>query len=97
MGEKTAYVYIMGNTKGVLYIGFTTDLETRVSQHKSRQIKGFSAKYSTTRLLYFEAFYHPIEAMEAERIIKGWLRQKKLDLIRTINPTFRDLSEDWHE
>ncbi len=93
MGDRTAYVYIMGNTRGVLYVGFTTDLETRISQHKSKQIKGFSAKYSTNRLLYFEVFDHPIEALEAEKTIKGWRRQKKLDLIRTINPEFKDLSE----
>ena len=47
------------------------------------------------RLVYYEAFNHPADAIAAEKMIKGWLRKKKLDLIRTINPEFKDLSEDW--
>lgn len=97
MGNKTAYVYIMGNATGVLYVGFTAELTRRVAQHKSKRLPGFSAKYETTRLLFFEAFNHPADALEAERVIKGWRRSKKLELIRTINPDFRDLSEDWLE
>lgn len=91
----TAYVYIMGNTTGVLYTGMTNDIERRVFEHKRKLIAGFSRKYSTTRLLFFEEFNHPVDAMRAEKQIKGWTRKKKLDLIRSINPTFNDLAMDW--
>ena len=64
-------------------------------EHKRKLIKGFSSKFNMNRLLYYEAFNHPVDAIAAEKMIKGWLRKKKLDLIRTINPEFRDLSEDW--
>ncbi|MGH2582248.1 MAG: GIY-YIG nuclease family protein [Anaerolineales bacterium] len=91
---KTAYVYIMGNKTGVLYVGMTNDLLRRVDEHKRKLFPGFSRKYSTDRLLYFEEFNHPLDALEAERIIKGWTRKKKLDLIRTVNPAFTDLSKE---
>jgi putative endonuclease len=91
----TAYVYIMGSAAGVLYTGMTNDIEKRVFQHKHKVIAGFASKYSTTRLLFFEEFNHPIDAMAAEKRIKGWSRKKKLTLIRTINPKFQDLSEGW--
>ncbi len=90
-----AYMYIMGNTTGTIYIGVTNDLERRVFEHKNKLIAAFSRKYSTTRLLFFEEFNHLVDAMTAEKKVKGWRRKKKLDLIRTINATFRDLSEDW--
>ena len=95
MSRKTSYVYIMGSVGGALYIGMTNDIERRVWQHKRKQVKGYSSRFSTTRLLYFEEFNHPADAIAAEKKLKGWLRKKKLDLIRTMNPKFRDLSEDW--
>ncbi|MCW5877218.1 MAG: GIY-YIG nuclease family protein [Anaerolineales bacterium] len=93
MGKQTC-VYIVGNKTGVLYVGVTSDLADRMEQHKTKAVSGFSSKYGTDRLLFFEVFEHPIDALRAEKMIKGWRRSKKLDLIRTINPTFRDLTED---
>ncbi len=97
MSRKTAYVYIMGSAGGALYIGITNDIERRVLEHKQKQVEGYARRFSTDRLLYFEEFNHPADAIAAEKKLKGWLRKKKLALIRTINPKFRDLSEDWFE
>ncbi|UYN89705.1 MAG: GIY-YIG nuclease family protein [Anaerolineales bacterium] len=95
MGKKQTYVYIVGNTTGVLYTGMTSDLAARLHQHMTGETNAFSKRYRTTRLLFYEVFEHPIDAMKAEKIIKGWRRSKKLDLIRTMNPEFKDLSRDW--
>lgn len=94
MGRKTTYVYIIGNATGVLYTGVTSDLARRLEQHRGKRVDGFSKRYGITRLLYAEGFEHPIDALRAEKMIKGWRRSKKLDLIRSMNPTFRDLGED---
>ncbi len=93
--KGTYYVYIMSGPSETLYTGVTNDIERRVYEHKHKLIKGFSSRFNINRLLYFEAFNHPLDAIEAEKRIKGWLRRKKLDLIRSENPEFRDLSEDW--
>ena len=92
---KTYYVYILSNSTGVLYTGVTNDLERRLAEHRAKQTDGFTKKYGITRLVYFEEFAGPNEAIEAEKQVKGMLRKKKIGLIRQTNPTFRDLSEDW--
>lgn len=89
------FVYILGNGRGILYTGVTNDLERRIYEHKSKLVKGFTSKYGVDQLLYFEAFDSIEEAIKGEKRIKGWVRKKKLQLIRSINPTFRDLTEDW--
>lgn len=95
MGQ--AYVYILGNVGGMLYIGATTDLERRVYEHKTKAVRGYTKKYAINRLLYFEEFNELTEATEAERQLKGLLRSKKLALIREKNPAFEDLSKDWFD
>lgn len=89
------YVYIMGNAYGTPYTGVTNNLERRVDEHKRGVVKGFTKKYKINRLLYFEEFDNINDARTSEKMIKGWLRRKKLDLIRQLNPKFVDLSEDW--
>ena len=89
------FVYIMGNAYGTLYTGVTNNLERRVDEHKRGAVKGFTKKYKINRLLYFEEFDNIDEACATEKVVKGWLRKKKLDLIRRLNPKFIDLSEDW--
>lgn len=93
--SHTYYVYILSNESGLLYTGVTNDLERRVYEHKAKLIKGFTQKYGIARLLYFEEFDNINEARDAEKRIKGWTRKRKLDLIRTQNPRFVDLSKDW--
>jgi putative endonuclease len=90
---KNGYVYIIGNEKPVLYIGVTSNLVKRISQHKQHVIKGFSSKYHIIKLLYFEEYPTIIEAIEREKQLKNWHRQWKLNLIITVNPIFRDLYE----
>ena len=88
------YVYILTNyTNKVLYTGMTNDLRRRVYEHKSGINKGFSFKYKTHKLVYYEQYNHPQEAIAREKQIKGWLRVKKIALIEGMNPDWKDLSE----
>ncbi len=89
------HVYILANPTGVLYTGVTNYLERRVAQHKQKLIPGFTKKYDVARLVYFETFGDVRNAISREKQIKGWRREKKLALIRKLNSTFRDLSEDF--
>ena len=89
------YTYIMGSHSGTLYIGVTSDLNTRVKQHKNGTFEGFSKKYGCTRLLYYEEYDDIRIAIGREKQLKGWRREKKLNLIRTFNPELKDLAEKW--
>jgi putative endonuclease len=60
-------------------------------------VRGFTSKYNITRLLYYECFADVHCAIRREKIIKGWVRQKKLDLIGSTNPSWLDLSADWYD
>ena len=90
------YVYILGNNRGTIYTGVTNDKMRRIEEHKSKKLKGFTQKYQIDRLLYVEEFSNVHDALDAEKIIKGWVRRKKFDLIRSVNPKFEDLSKEWH-
>ena len=92
---KQYYVYIMTSNSGTLYTGMTNDLQRRVYQHKQKLIPGFTYRYNVNRLVYFEVFNEPQQAIAREKQIKGWLRRKKIALIEEQNPIWRDLSEDW--
>ena len=92
---KPGYIYIMGSPTGTLYIGVTSDLEGRVWKHKSGTYEGFSKKYNCTRLLYYEQHEDIRTSIARETQLKGWRREKKLALIRTTNPTFKDLAAIW--
>ena len=89
------YVYIMTNWAGTLYVGVTNDLVYRVGEHKQKIIEGFTSKYNLTRLAYYEETNDIVAAIEREKQIKGWLRKKKIVLIESQNPDWKDLSEDW--
>ena len=92
---KQYFVYIMSSPTGTLYTGVTSHLQRRVYQHKHKLIEGFTKKYNITRLVYFETFSNVLDAIAREKQIKGWLRRKKIDLIESTNPTWKDLSEEW--
>jgi len=92
---KQYYVYIMTNKSGTLYTGVTNELVRRVYEHKNHLVKGFTDKYNITKLVYYETTNDVRSAIEREKQIKGWLRKKKIDLIESTNPEWRDLSEDW--
>ena len=89
---KHYYVYILTNkTNRVLYIGITNNLVRRVWEHKEKLVPGFTAKYNVTKLIYYEVFNSPEEAIAREKQLKGWLRRKKIELINRFNPEWRDL------
>lgn len=93
---KTYYVYFMTNkSNAVLYTGMTNDLERRVKEHKSKLNKGFTQKYNCNKLVYFEKYYAPMNAINREKQIKGGSRKKKNDLVHNMNPKWEDLSRDW--
>ena len=92
---KQYFVYIMASASGTLYTGVTGDLERRVAEHKQKLIPGFTARYNITRLVYYESTPDVRSAIAREKQIKGWLRAKKVALIESVNPQWRDLSEDW--
>lgn len=91
------YVYILSNYSGTLYVGMTNDLERRVSEHKTKELEGFTKRYNVTKLVYYEDTPDVWAAIEREKQIKSWRRQKKLDLISSLNPEWRDLSVGWFE
>ena len=94
---KYFYVYIMTNRSRshVLYTGVTGGLVRRVFQHKNKLVEGFTSRYNLTRLVYYEQFVYPDAAIAREKEIKGWRRSKKIRLIESMNPHWRDLSEGW--
>ena len=91
MAKKQGFVYIMGNRRPTLYIGVTSNLLKRVGQHKSRKFGGFSKRYRLKKLLYYEVFASIIQAIKREKQLKYWRREWKLDLIKSKNPTLKDL------
>lgn len=90
-----SYVYILTNKANTLfYIGISGNIKTRLFQHRKHLIKGFTDKYNITKVIYIESFNSIIEAIEREKQLKGWKREKKIELIKTLNPNFKDLYED---
>jgi putative endonuclease len=77
----------------VLYIGVTKDLKVRVYQHKHKTIEGFTKRYNCTKLVYYEEFNDINLAIQREKEIKKWRREKKNSLVNKINPEWRDLAE----
>jgi putative endonuclease len=91
---KSYYVYILANNGKMLYTGVTSNLEKRVYEHKHHLVNGYSKKYNINKLVYFEETKDVHAAIEREKQIKGWLRQKKIALIESVNPEWRDLAEN---
>ena len=94
-GDRQYFIYIMTNRSETLYTGVTNNLEQRVVQHKKGSIPGFTSRYKITRLLYFESTSDVHAALGREKQIKSWSRKRKLDLIASANPEWRDLSQEW--
>lgn len=89
------YVYILASKRnGTLYTGVTNNLIARVNQHKTNLIDGFTKKYGIHQLVYFEESESIIDAITREKQIKRWRREKKIKLIQSINPEWRDLYEE---
>jgi putative endonuclease len=94
MRSRLYFVYIVANGHRTLYTGVTSDLERRVQEHRARRHGGFSSRYGIDRLVYFETTPDVRSAIAREKQIKGWVRRRKLALIESLNPEWKDLGPD---
>ena len=92
---KTYHTYIMASNSFTLYVGMTNNLKRRVREHKSKQVKGFTSRYNINKLVWYETTTDVRSAIARENQLKGWRRDRKVDLITSMNPEWRDLSRDW--
>ena len=89
------YVYLMASRKnGTLYLGVTNNLVRRIYEHKSKAVPGFTARYNVDRLVWFECYDDPINAIEREKELKKWRRIWKIRLIEETNPNRTDLYDN---
>ncbi len=92
MDERHYYVYILASRiGGTLYVGVTNDLVRRIFEHKSKLVEGFTEKYDVVKLVYFEQFDDPENAIKREKRLKKWPRAWKISLIEKDNPDWNDL------
>lgn len=91
--NKTYYVYITTNTYNtVFYTGITSNLIKRTYQHKHKLVDGFTKKYNLWKLIYYEEYTDVRDALEREKQVKDYRREKKLALIRKMNPRFEEIN-----
>ena len=76
-----------------MYVGVTSDLKRRIHEHQNKLVRGFTLKYNVNKLVYYEQTNDVITALAREKEIKKWLRQKKDNLVVSVNPQWQDLSE----
>ncbi len=88
-------VRCMASRSQVVYTGVTNDLVRRVNEHRRGLVSGFTRKYRITRLVYFEGFADIRDAIAREKEIKGWKRLRKISLVESCNPTWKDLAKNW--
>lgn len=94
--DKNFYTYIMTNKSNkVLYTGVTNNLMRRVYEHKEKIVEGFTKKYNCNKLVYYEIFDNSYTAITREKQIKAGSRKKKIDLIQSMNPEWKDLYDDF--
>ena len=92
---RVFYVYILTNKRhNVLYTGITNNLDRRIFEHKTKQNEGFTSKYNVDSLVYYEIIEDVNYAIEREKQIKAGPRKKKIELIESINPDWKDLSDE---
>jgi len=91
----TGYVYILASgMNGTLYIGVTSNLKRRISEHKEKRNDGFTKRYAGNNLVYYEMHRSMRDAIAREKQLKKWEREWKLDLIEQGNPDWKDLFEE---
>lgn len=92
MNKNVYHVYmLMSQNNSALYVGVTNNLVRRVYEHKNESVDGFTKRYKCKKLVYFEAYNLPSEAIIREKQLKNWHRDWKLNIIREMNPDFMDL------
>jgi len=89
------FVYILASSSRCLYVGVTNDARRRLREHRSKQHAGFTRRYNVNRLVYIETTPSVHAAIEREKQLKGWARRKKVALIETFNPGWKDLAREW--
>jgi len=95
MEAKQYYVYVLTNrTNRVLYIGVTNNLGRRIFEHKNKLVEGFTKKYNLDKLIYYEVTNDIQSALEREKQLKNWHRDWKINLIKSFDPTWNDLSNN---
>ncbi len=93
--KKICAVYIMTNySETTFYIGVTSNLPRRILEHKNKVVEGFTQKYNVNKLVYYEITDSIEVAINREKQLKRWHREWKINLIKKMNPQFRDISED---
>lgn len=97
MSPHQYFVYILTNNSGTLYIGVTNNLQRRMYEHRQGIILGFTKKYRLTKLIFFEETNDVMSAITREKQLKGWTRRKKITLINSVNPQWKDLSAEFTE
>ena len=96
MKDYNYYVYILTNFNNkVMYIGVTNNLEGRLYEHKNGIFDGFTNKYNVKKLVYFVETNNIIEAIQREKEIKKWRREKKNLLVEMQNKEWKDISDNW--
>jgi len=94
--DRIYYVYFITNWNNkVMYVGVTNNLERRIYEHRNKLVKGFTKKYNINKLVYFEETQDVTSAINREKEIKKWRREKKDQLVNSMNPTWKDLSSGW--
>jgi len=91
MSVKIYYVYILTNKSGTLYIGVTNNLRRRSWEHKFKTHESFTKKYNINKLIYFEEYNNVDDAIAREKQLKNWHRQWKINLIKSVNPNFKEI------
>jgi putative endonuclease len=94
---KQFFVYILASRSGVLYVGMTSDLLPRMAEHRQKVHPGFTERYDVDRLVYYKSAPDFWSAVAEEKKIKSWRRAKKIALIDSMNPEWRDLAAEWFE
>jgi len=93
--DRKYYVYIMTNKNNTcLYTGVTNDLKRRVYEHKEKMTKGFTKKYNINKLVYYEVCDDAYNAITREKQIKAGSRQRKIELVKSMNISWRDLYDE---
>jgi putative endonuclease len=93
--DKTYYVYLLTNWNNkVRYVGVAGNLERRIYEHKNKLVEGFTQKYNVDKLVCYETTNEVMAALEREKQIKKWRREKKNQLVTQMNPAWADLSSE---
>ena len=93
--DRSYYVYLITNWNNkVIYTGVTNNLTRRVYEHKNKLTEGFTKKYNINKLVYFEQTNDVSAAIAREKEIKKWRREKKNNLVNSVNPEWKDLSKE---